>query len=1630
MESQSSLPAPLPSTRNLWLMGLSLFFMAQGPSAAQSSLFPDLPEYPSVEDIFGARIFEEPVVPVGGVPDPGQNRALAEALRAFLGRQEHEDASALERFVEANPESPWNASLLGAMGGLYYRTGAFGKSLDAWGRSWELSKAETSEYGRAVADKAVGEYAKMIARLGRYPRLEALLKEVGDRDIRGPSTENIQGAREALGMMKYRPAHSFRCGPVALMKVFSLVRPGAILPRNIREFNSTRQGTSLWQVRTEARKAGLDYDAAKRKPGSRLPLPAIVNWKVGHYAAVIGFENGRYHLKDPTFGDDVWTTAKVLDEEASGYFLVPTGGSLPDGWTRVGEKEAGQVWGKGATTSSEPGSTGPHNDATPPSCPYHGMPAYKFHLHLVSLNLTDFPVGYTPPRGPAVEFTLTYNQREAFQPSIFNFGNLGNKWTHDWITYLTDDPANPAANIDLFNAGGGIENYNGYSAATSSFAVSLLSQATLVRTSTSPAKYQRRLPDGSIEYFEKVDGATAFPRRIFLTKKSDPSGQSITFAYDAQFRVTSVTDALGQATTLSYAFAADPLKVTKVTDPFGRFATLEYNASKQLQKITDVLGLATQFTYGSGDFITSMTTPYGVTQFRTGANAATGKDAIRWAEVTDPAGNRERLEFGNMTPQYPGPVSIPAGMSSWNSISDEASTFYWDKKAMADAPGDYYKAHLYTWERSAQGIDVSTAILLSEQKALEGRVFYTYANSGGTSEKVQGMLYRPTQAGRILDDGSSQVVLTEYNATGNISKKTDPLGRSTTYGYAANGIDILTVKQTTGGISQLLDTYTWNTLHRPLTHVDAAGQKTTYTYNAQGQLLTANNAKNETTTLSYNTAGYLIKVQGPQAADSIKFTYDAFGRVQSRRNADGFTLQFAYDAFDRLTKVTYPDGTFEQYGYNKLDLETTTDRLGRTTRTLHNSLRQPVLIEDPLQRLTSMEWCACGEIKSLTDAAGNKTAWKRDVQGRILEKTYADGKKTQYAYETATSRLKTRTDAKGQVATYAYFIDDHLKSVAYANATVATAAVSYTYDAQYDRLKTMLDGTGTTTYNYNPINATPAIGAGMLANIDGPLSNDVIAFTYDALGRTITRAINGSNSTLVYDNLGRITGNANPLGSFTYKYLTPTSRPDSLLYPNGQKAGYAYFPNTGDFRLSRIQNLNPSLSFLSRFDYTYDAEGQIKTWTQQADAATAVVHNLTYDPADEVVGDVVKSVASGNPVVKNYAYGYDKAGNRTAAQDLATLNTFGYNAVNQLTGEQGGGGMRFSGTLSEAATVTLDGKAVPVSAASGFDGQATVRNGKDTVVVVAKDYSNNSRTNKYEVTSTGVVKTFAYDNNGNLAGDGTFTYEWDAENRLTAVVNGTLRSEFSYDGDSRRVRIVEKNGATVTSDKRFLWVGNGIAEERDAAGSTVTKRYYPNGVLVGTTKYFYTLDHLGSIREMTDNAGAVVARYEYDPYGTRTRVAGTLNADFGFTGHYLHAASGLYLTKYRAYSPGLGRWTTKDPIGFNGGLNHYVYVENDPINYVDPEGKESVASIVIKIAGAIYIAKKAWDAYKSWDAFEEQAKKAQDAQKKYDENPFDPANMEKNCEEANKVPDAIGNAAKNTPGTSLTGDGPWSKPKK
>jgi len=1507
-----------------------------------------LSSVPTDQEIATLRVFEEPLAPLTASSSDEDNEVLASAIKAFA--QNYNDPKPLTDFLDAHPHSRWEAALLTDLGIIYKQHGVWTKALSTWEAAWSELKDATSAPLKNLADRTLGELTQLHSRLGHFDRLQELLSEADQRNVGGSGTARVAGARQGLWLMKNKPGLAFRCGPLAISRIYQTLHPGVAVPDSIRAFQSTQEGTCLANLNTLAEQVGLEYQIAFRNPGAAVLYPSLVHWKAGHYAAISKKIDDSYLVQDPTFGQDTLVTAYTLDAEASGYFLVPKG-PLPAGWRVASSDEAKAIFGKGSADDAgpdvpddyDPEDGGDDDDVDPsPKPPCQGMAGYTFGIADISLVLNDTPVGYSPPRGPSAFFTLSYNHREIAART--NISNLGPKWTFEWSSYIM---APSVVATVSYGPGNGQLAYSGFSSGTNQFAQQQLSGNVLVFISAN--SYEMRHPDGSKDIYSLAE--TGANPRIFRTSQVDARGNALTFAYDDHYRMRTVTDAIGQVTVIDYTLTTDPsnsdyYKVTKVTDPFGRYASFTYNAAGELNTITDVLGIVSQFSYGAGDFISALTTPYGTTHFR-----SNDQSYDRWLEATDPTGARERVEWVQHSTDIADsdPANtVPSGF--YNAWLSYRNTFFWSKKAMADAPGDYTRAKITHWLHLTQSDDtLSSFTPESVKEPFENRVWYSYAGQPQTN--YAGTISQPSSIARVLDDGTQQVYKFVYNTAGNPLQTIDPLGRETDITYAANGIDVLLVKQKNGATYEIVSQETYNTQHLPLTQTDAAGQTTHYGYDSFGDLQTITNAKNETTTYTYQTNsalpgfGRMQTITGPMTGSTTTFAYDGFGRVQTVTDSDNYSVTTQYDAFDRPTKITYPDSTYAQFLYNRLDPEWTRDRLGRWSQDLYNDLRQVVMHVDPMNRQTVYDRCSCGALQGITDPAGNHTTWVRDLQGRPLQKIYPDGKIDFYTYEQSTSRLKRVTDARNQAVNYTYYSDNNIAAVTYTDGagqplTPATPGVTYNYDTIYDRITAMTDGIGTTTYTYNPITSTPTLGAGKLYTVSGPLANSTISYVYDELGRVTTQSINGTanQNVATYDGMDRIGTVTNLLGQFTYNYVGTTSRLSSLVYPNGQQAAYTYFDNLGDKRLKQIKNLGTGATppILSQFDYTYDAVGQILTWTQNYNgAANPQRYEPRYDLASQLVGAALKNGTT-NALIQDYAYAYDLAGNRTQEQIAANVTTSNYNNLNQLTSQAPAGAMEFHGTINEPGSVSLASKSVAVDSTGSWRGHANVTTGSNAIPITATDASGNATSKTIHVTVTGnPARTLIYDANGNLTDDGAGrTYAYDAANRLVKITKSGNVSEFVYDGNGRRTQ--EKLNTAVI--KQWVWTGGSQpAEERDASNS-VTKRYFAQGEQIGGSSYYFTSDHLGSTRELIDSTGAVRARYAYDPYGRSTKLSGDLESDFDFTGFYRHQASGLNLTMYRAYDPDLGRWLSRDPKGEDGGLNLYGYVANNPISGTDSYG--------------------------------------------------------------------------------------------
>ena len=327
-------------------------------------------------------------------------------------------------------------------------------------------------------------------------------------------------------------------------------------------------------------------------------------------------------------------------------------------------------------------------------------------------------------------------------------------------------------------------------------------------------------------------------------------------------------------------------------------------------------------------------------------------------------------------------------------------------------------------------------------------------------------------------------------------------------------------------------------------------------------------------------------------------------------------------------------------------------------------------------------------------------------------------------------------------------------------------------------------------------------------------------------------------------------------------------------------------------------------------------------------------------------------------VLKDYAYLYDKAGNRVHENIDGIGIQREFNEVNQFVNDNiPDAPVRISGKTNKETFVTIDGHPVERLPGNRFEAWMDAEPGTvNQFEIVARDDEGNMRTENYEVdVPAATPQAFTYDEDGNLFTDGTRIFVWDAKNQLVTFDNRTT-TEFVYDSQGRRIRMIEQDEfGAITADKRYWWLDGSTQpfEERthNASGTLVsTRRFYKRGEIEYNSSgavvnvRFYTKDHTGSVRDLIDSNGNVVASYDYDPYGRRTTLTGnTADTVVSYTGHHWHEKSGVYLTMTRQYDPELGRWLSRDSLEnaeMSQGPNLYTYVANNPMIYIDPNGTD------------------------------------------------------------------------------------------
>ena len=209
-------------------------------------------------------------------------------------------------------------------------------------------------------------------------------------------------------------------------------------------------------------------------------------------------------------------------------------------------------------------------------------------------------------------------------------------------------------------------------------------------------------------------------------------------------------------------------------------------------------------------------------------------------------------------------------------------------------------------------------------------------------------------------------------------------------------------------------------------------------------------------------------------------------------------------------------------------------------------------------------------------------------------------------------------------------------------------------------------------------------------------------------------------------------------------------------------------------------------------------------------------------------------------------------------------------------------------------------------------------------------------------TSTNQLTTSpcSYDAAGDLTGDGSYTYSWNAEQHLTSAANVT----HTYDGDLRRVK---KSSGTLYW---YCAVCGNVLAESDLSGNLTSECTFSNkqriarrDVSSGNVYYLFR-DRLGSYRALTDSNGNVQGESDYYPFGGERVISSNVTDNFRFAGMEWDSEDSLNHTLYRQYTSAQGRWETTDPkrgcVNFPQGQNLYGYVRGNPTNAVDPDGRD------------------------------------------------------------------------------------------
>lgn len=751
----------------------------------------------------------------------------------------------------------------------------------------------------------------------------------------------------------------------------------------------------------------------------------------------------------------------------------------------------------------------------------------------------------------------------------------------------------------------------------------------------------------------------------------------------------------------------------------------------------------------------------------------------------------------------------------------------------------------------------------------------------------------------------------------------------------------------------------YDALLRPKAVTDSRGNKSTTSYYAGSSLKQSviDAAGNNIATFGYDTSGRVI-----WQSDALNYltrtSYNLRGQTTRQWGSGTYPVEYGFDPTygDRTTQSTFRGGT----GWD-----------GAT-------------------------WPA-------SPGTADQTVWTYDAgTGLVTAKTDALGRAATQTYN-ARGQTATRTLARGVTTTYAYdSLTGELLGVSYSDSV--TPWVAYTYNRS-GQTTSVIDALGTRTFAYDA--AKPwRLNAEVFGTYYG---NRTLKRLYDPAG--VIGRINGyqlgtsasSNADLEvnygFSSNGRLetitAGQANNSSTRTFRY---TYEANAALLKGLSIDG------TPDFVVNRVYETQRDLltsieskwgaATHTHYDYTYDARAQRSTALQSGDAfadyGEVTNQRYIYNGRGELTtaaGFLGASLTDqSNPLPgRRHEYEYDSIGNRQSSNrtGVPTLkDNYTTNALNQYIGRENNA-IPVSGSASLDAVVAVSSRNVTAGRKGRFWSDEVVVNNVlapwagPISVYAAKPNGGSGDLLRLDTRTAQVpsqAQTFGYDLDGNVTDDGVWTYQWDAENRLTQMETSvTARASgfahrivsFRYDYLGRRVqkRVLDGSSSAEISSRRYLYDGWNVIAEYNAPGgnsfATAVRSYTWGLDLIGsltesggvgallqlsdhlTGKAFgLTYDGNGNVASLVNlQTGALAASYEYSAYGESLRKevfdAALTEQPFRFSTKWTDDETGLVYYGRRYYDSHQGRFLGRDPIEETGGLNLYGFCGNNSVNRWD-----------------------------------------------------------------------------------------------